>query len=136
MRHLLHSLCYRLLCYHLPVQCRLSCAATALCSLVPFPSLPSVPLYLPPLLCVCAFLQRHVLRGFLQAYQLWQALGCKCTRCASMRLYMFYKRSALCTMFSGSRLQWQGRKTLGHLARTLRRVHTVANPPCGKLLTH
>ena len=136
MRYLLHLLFYRLLCYHLGVQCRLSCVTTALCLLVPFPSLPLMPLYLPPLLSGCAFLHRHVLCGFLEVCQLWQAPGCEYTRCACMRLYIFYKQPALSTIFSGSRPQWQSCRTLRHQAHALRCTHTIINPPCGKLLTH
>ena len=91
MHCLLCLLCYHLLCYHLAVQCRLSCVTTALCSLVPFPSLPAAPLYLPPLLCDCAFLHCYVLCNFLQARQLWQALGYKCAQCGSVQLHMFYR---------------------------------------------
>ena len=135
MHRLLLLLCCRLLCYYLAVQCRLSCGTTTLCSLVPFPSLLVAPLYLPPLLCDCVFLHRHELHDFIQARQLWQALGCKCTWCAKMRLHMFYKQSVLFTVFSGSRPQWQGHEAAGYLARTLKRTHAVANPPFGKLLT-
>ena len=134
MRRLLCLICCHLLCYHLIVHCRLSCVATALCSLVPFLSLAAAPLYPPPLLCDCAFLHRHVLRDFLQACQLWQALGCKCARCASMRLHMFYKQSVLFTVFGGSRLRWQGHEAPGCLARTLEHAHMVTDPLCGKLL--
>ena len=107
--HVLHLLCWHLLCYHLIMQCQLSCITTTLCSLVPSLSPLAVPLYTPPIRCICIFLERYMFSHFLQACQLWQALGCKCARCTSMRPYMLYRWAMLFTMLRGScpHRQWR-----------------------------
>ena len=73
-RYYLHCLLC-VLFHHLTLQCWLSFIGTDLCTLVPFPSLKSMPLYLPPLLSGCAFLHRYVFRSFLKTCQLWQVPG-------------------------------------------------------------
>ena len=134
MHRVLRLLCCHLLYSQLALQCQLSCVTTALCLLVPFLSPPVAPLYPPSLLCICAFLHRHVSSNFLQAHQLWQVLDSKCTWCTSVWLQMFHRRSVFFTVFSGSRPRWQGRKAPGCLAYTLKCTHTVTDPLCGKLL--
>ena len=49
---------------------------------------------------------------------------------------MCYEWSALHTVFSDSRLWWQGPKTLERLTLVFQCTYVVANPPCGGLPTH
>ena len=49
---------------------------------------------------------------------------------------MCYEWPALHTVFSDSRLWWQGPKTLERLTLVFQCTYVVANPPCGGLLTH
>ena len=103
----LHCLLYAVI-HHLTLQYQLSFIGAAPCMLVPLLSLPSVYLYLPPLLSGCAFLHWYVLHSFLKTCQLWQVPSCEYPRRTCMRLHVCYKWPALHAVFSDSHPRWQG----------------------------